>query len=168
MVSNARLDLPEPDSPVMTIRLSRGSSSDTFLRLCTRAPCTAMVVRGAGLETIGRLRIDVEECQFLDVDVALFRQAHGERNLADVPLVGKILERDAGAFNPIVAVEMIVDLSGRSGFAYFAQMFEDGFEQCGRPACDVLVGGTQSRLHRFLRLLRVEQIRVDDLKERRV
>ena len=25
MVSNARLDLPDPESPVMTIRLSRGS-----------------------------------------------------------------------------------------------------------------------------------------------
>src|ERR687886_2668161 len=49
MVSNARLDLPEPESPVMTTRLSRGISSETFLRLCTRAPCTAIVVRGAAL-----------------------------------------------------------------------------------------------------------------------
>src|SRR3954467_4524672 len=47
MVSNARLDLPEPERPVTTMRRSRGSSSETFLRLCTRAPCTAMVVRVA-------------------------------------------------------------------------------------------------------------------------
>src|SRR5437660_12362444 len=45
MVSNARLDFPEPDKPVTTISLSRGISSDTFLRLCTRAPCTAIDVR---------------------------------------------------------------------------------------------------------------------------
>src|SRR6266702_1482357 len=40
MVSNARLDLPEPDSPVNTIRASLGRSSDTSLRLCSRAPRT--------------------------------------------------------------------------------------------------------------------------------
>src|ERR1700753_1346324 len=38
MVSKARLDLPEPDSPVITIRASRGSSTETSLRLCSRAP----------------------------------------------------------------------------------------------------------------------------------
>src|SRR3954447_16152608 len=38
IVSNARLDLPDPDRPVNTIRESRGSSSDTSLRLCSRAP----------------------------------------------------------------------------------------------------------------------------------
>src|SRR5712692_6789157 len=61
MVSNARLDLPEPDSPVTTISLSRGISSDTFLRLCTRAPCTAIVVRatvrGAGGPDVERFLI---------------------------------------------------------------------------------------------------------------
>src|SRR6266516_6571713 len=38
MVSKARLDLPDPDSPVMTISASRGSSRDMSLRLCSRAP----------------------------------------------------------------------------------------------------------------------------------
>ena len=38
MVSNARLDLPEPESPVITTSLSRGISTSTFLRLCSRAP----------------------------------------------------------------------------------------------------------------------------------
>src|SRR5205823_8308455 len=40
IVSNARLDLPEPDSPVKTMRLSRGRSRSTPLRLCSRAPRT--------------------------------------------------------------------------------------------------------------------------------
>src|SRR5512138_1064574 len=62
MVSNARLDLPEPESPVTTISLSRGISSETFLRLCTRAPCTAIVVRGAA-----SLRVDLEAKRFRGV-----------------------------------------------------------------------------------------------------
>src|SRR5262249_58117608 len=40
MVSKARLDLPEPDSPVNTTRLSRGRSRSTPRRLCSRAPRT--------------------------------------------------------------------------------------------------------------------------------
>ena len=38
MVSNARLDLPEPDRPVMTTSLSRGIETSTLRRLCSRAP----------------------------------------------------------------------------------------------------------------------------------
>src|SRR4029077_7288194 len=38
MVSNASDDLPDPDSPVKTISLSRGSSRSTLRRLCSRAP----------------------------------------------------------------------------------------------------------------------------------
>src|SRR5437870_5482091 len=49
MVSKASDDLPEPLRPVTTTRLSRGISSEMFLRLWTRAPCTAMVVRAAVL-----------------------------------------------------------------------------------------------------------------------
>src|SRR5215210_544555 len=44
MVSKARLDLPEPDSPVITVRLSRGMSTEIPLRLCSRAPRTLMWV----------------------------------------------------------------------------------------------------------------------------
>src|SRR5882724_8352784 len=42
MVSKASEDLPDPDSPVMTTSLSRGISTSTFLRLCSRAPRTEM------------------------------------------------------------------------------------------------------------------------------
>src|ERR1700739_1752248 len=97
MVSKARLDLPEPDRPVTTTRLSRGNSSETFLRLWTRAPCTAMVVRGAArfsrtgpaLPGIGGPR-RAEKCQLLDVHIAPFGQPRGQRDLGDQPLVGQV------------------------------------------------------------------------------
>src|SRR4029078_4832488 len=38
MVSKASEDLPEPESPVMTTSCSRGRSSKTFSRWCSRAP----------------------------------------------------------------------------------------------------------------------------------
>src|SRR5690349_17092594 len=40
MVSNARLDFPDPDSPVITTRASRGIAREMSLRLCSRAPET--------------------------------------------------------------------------------------------------------------------------------
>ena len=58
-MSNARLDFPEPESPVTTISLSRGISTEMFLRLCTRAPCTAIVVRAEALDP-ARLAFDLE------------------------------------------------------------------------------------------------------------
>src|SRR6058998_1011349 len=40
MVSKARLDFPEPESPVMQMRAFRGSRTVMSLRLCSRAPWT--------------------------------------------------------------------------------------------------------------------------------
>ena len=40
MVSKASEDLPDPDSPVMTVRLFLGISTSTLRRLCSRAPRT--------------------------------------------------------------------------------------------------------------------------------
>src|ERR1041384_2917686 len=40
MVSNASDDLPEPESPVMTVSRFRGIATEMFLRLCSRAPRT--------------------------------------------------------------------------------------------------------------------------------
>src|SRR5919108_4857504 len=40
MVSKARLDLPEPDSPVTQISAFRGNRTVMSLRLCSRAPWT--------------------------------------------------------------------------------------------------------------------------------
>src|SRR5207248_11666769 len=98
MVSKARLDFPEPDSPVMTTRLSRGISSEMFLRLCTRAPCTATVVRAATFGGFLPVRLAVvlegiwwlpriEKCELVGVDVALLRKVYGRRGFADEPLV---------------------------------------------------------------------------------
>src|SRR5271167_3934174 len=42
MVSKARDDLPEPESPVKTTSLSRGISRWTSWRLCSRAPRTTI------------------------------------------------------------------------------------------------------------------------------
>src|SRR5215831_17315027 len=44
MVSKAREDLPEPLSPVITVRALRGISTSMFLRLCCRAPRTEILV----------------------------------------------------------------------------------------------------------------------------
>src|SRR5918995_782202 len=100
MVSNARLDLPEPESPVTTISLSRGISTEMLLRLCTRAPCTVMVVRAVGLAFRAGARLDAiartiecEEGQLLHFHIALPGQLHTHRCLADQPLIGQVLTR---------------------------------------------------------------------------
>src|SRR5215470_12665747 len=99
MVSKARLDLPEPERPVITMSLSRGISTDRFLRLCTRAPCTAMVVRAAPvLEFIWPFpRID--ERQLLRQDVAPLRELDGRRSLGDQPLISQVLAGRGHSFH---------------------------------------------------------------------
>src|SRR5438309_5121063 len=44
MVSKAREDFPEPESPVTTVRVLRGMLTSTLRRLCWRAPRTVMCV----------------------------------------------------------------------------------------------------------------------------
>src|SRR5438105_625293 len=149
MVSNARLDLPEPERPVTTIRLSRGSSSEMFLRLCTRAPCTAIVVRGAALGAAGMPRAAgltgiapfrvIEECQLLDIDVALFGQPDGQRRLADQPLVGQVLTDPCDALHPDVPPEVVFDFRCRPGLAHLAQMIDHRAKQRRRALRQVLV-----------------------------
>src|SRR2546427_476977 len=50
-VSNAREDLPEPDTPVTTVRRSWGISSEMFLRLFCRAPWMRSP-RGRAIRTV--------------------------------------------------------------------------------------------------------------------
>src|SRR5579872_6463004 len=52
MVSKARLDLPEPETPVTTVMALWGISKLIFLRLCTRAPETTMEV-GSSMTAAG-------------------------------------------------------------------------------------------------------------------
>src|SRR3546814_15408879 len=56
----SRLDFPEPESPVMTIRLSRGRSTSTPFRLCSRAPRTEIWVRLMG-GVCSRFVLDAQE-----------------------------------------------------------------------------------------------------------
>src|SRR5215470_3397414 len=86
MVSNARLDLPEPESPVTTTSWSRGISSEMFLRLWTRAPCTAIVVRAAA----AGFR-DIDKRQLLHGNRARFREPDRRRGLGDEAAIGQVL-----------------------------------------------------------------------------
>src|SRR2546422_3665665 len=47
-VSKASEDLPEPERPVITTSRSRGISTSTLFKLCSRAPRTTMLWRPAG------------------------------------------------------------------------------------------------------------------------
>jgi len=60
-VSNARLDLPEPESPVITTRRFLGMSRSMFLRLCVRAPRTR-IIGGVPASAIGVWRAVDEGC----------------------------------------------------------------------------------------------------------
>src|SRR3954471_1482967 len=53
MVPKASDDFPEPDTPVNTASTSRGTSTSTPLRLCSRAPRT---------RTYGSCGLDITEC----------------------------------------------------------------------------------------------------------
>src|SRR5689334_505677 len=44
MVSKASDDLPEPLSPVITVSVLRGISTEMFFKLCWRAPRTVMLL----------------------------------------------------------------------------------------------------------------------------
>src|SRR5579862_145346 len=60
MVSNASEDFPEPERPVKTISRSRGRSSETSWRLCSRAPRITSLPEEApppAASTLGRLTV---------------------------------------------------------------------------------------------------------------
>src|ERR1035441_932866 len=167
MVSNARLLLPEPDSPVITINLSRGISTEIFFRLWTRAPCTAMVVRAPALaillEVIPRLT-QVDKCQFLQYHVAHLRELNRRGGLAYESLVGQVLARRGHPFHVEVALEMGLNLGGRSRFAHLAQVLQHRLEQRGRALRYVSVDRVRRRLHVLPRLLRIEHSPVHDVE----
>src|SRR5436190_19231544 len=132
MVSNARLDLPEPDSPVTTTRRSRGISTEMFLRLWTRAPCTAMVVRAAAaglrfapdLELIRWFSGVEEEGDFLQLNIAALRELDRRGRLTDEALVSQVLARRRHAAHIEVARDVVLDLCARSRFTDFAQVID--------------------------------------------
>src|SRR5215469_16678734 len=172
MVSNARLDLPEPERPVITMRRSRGSSSETFLRLCTRAPCTAMVVRGPftaeGFGPAAVALVDIrylsgiEKCQLLHVYVAPFCQLRRERGLAENALIGKILARAADEPDAEIPAEVVVNIRRGTRFAHLAQMIDQRAEKLRRIFGEIPVDCCERALHALRRLFGIEQIGVDD------
>src|SRR6516162_1948094 len=131
MVSNARLDFPDPDSPVTTTSRSRGISSETFFRLCTRAPRTAIVVRGPLLAAVSvgiASLFHMNKCQLLNLDIALLGEMCCDRNLADDLLVGKVLARQRDALDAEVPFEMVFDLNAGTRLTGLAQMVDHGTE----------------------------------------
>src|SRR5260370_34174064 len=139
MVSKARPDLPEPDSPVTRMGLWRGMSREMFFRLCTRAPCTAMVVRAAAravleaaLEDIRRSP-QVDERQLLQGDVASPGELYGGRSPADEPLSSQVLACRCHSLHVEVPFEVGLDLGARPRFAHFAQVINHRPEQRVRP-----------------------------------
>src|SRR5262245_26708696 len=154
MVSNARLDFPDPERPVTTTSASRGISSEMFLRLWTRAPWIAIVVRafdpvvGLGISSeLVRRFANIHERELLHVDVALLRETRTGRNLADDPLVGQVLARGRHLMHVEVFPEMIVDLAAGSGLADLTQMLDQGCEQRLRPAGHEPIDAIQCRFH---------------------
>src|SRR5262245_45597134 len=147
MVSNARLDLPEPDRPVTTTSRSRGTSTETFLRLWTRAPCTAIVVRATAfgvafrLNFLARLAIPwlprVEEREFLHLNIAPLREQDRRGRLADQLLVGQVLARRRHAAHVVVTLEVVLDFGTRPGLADLAQVVDHRREQHRRPPVDI-------------------------------
>src|SRR5271165_137050 len=177
MVSNARLDLPEPESPVTTTSLSRGISTEMFLRLCTRAPWTAMVVRAAALPEVFFLPIDleairsvlkVEERQLLHFDVALLGELHQRRGFADEFLVGQVLACRGDAAEIEVPPEVVFDLRARPRFADIAEVIDHWGEQRPSTLGQVSVDRVERSLDVFPGLLGVEQVDVDRLEQRGV
>src|SRR5690606_25245963 len=59
MVSKASEDLPDPDRPVITISLSRGSRTSMDLRLCSLAPRMTMSRAGEWLSVMLALILGV-------------------------------------------------------------------------------------------------------------
>src|ERR1700683_1218010 len=97
----------------MTISLSRGISSDIFLRLCTRAPCTAIVLRAAGLALLELIRCfsEIDKRQFLDADIALLRDSDRLSDLTNQSLICKIFARGRATSDVEVPLEPGLDLA---------------------------------------------------------
>src|SRR5262245_38444133 len=131
MVSNARLDFPDPDRPVTTVSRSRGISSEMFRRLWTRAPWMAIVVRADPLRPLfqepsvaTRRLLEREKRQLLHRHVAHPREAHRRRRLSDSSLGSEVFARSRDTTDVEVPLEVVLDLGRRSRVADLAQILE--------------------------------------------
>src|SRR5271163_2557228 len=99
MVSKAREDLPEPDRPVKTISLSRGRSSETSRRLCSRAPRTTRrsAIRGGYREGVSRWTGSAGAAGPAGASGATASTGYGGAQLGDlVTEEGRLLETEVG------------------------------------------------------------------------
>src|ERR1017187_8731283 len=86
MVSKASEDLPEPESPVITTSLSRGMSTSTFFRLCSRAPRTEMVfcIQDPRAKRLAMARRGLTRKRQLQCDSRLIRTGTNREHMLDV------------------------------------------------------------------------------------
>src|SRR5918998_5376851 len=119
MVSKASDDLPDPERPVMTTSESRGSSTVTSLRLCSRAPETTMEFWREDIRPPLSLRVgrteNANECSLGAGNADRRRQQPGveqltlevrEERLHLELLPGRAAEQLAGGVLAAVAVEV--------------------------------------------------------------
>src|SRR5215470_1541039 len=85
MVSNAREDFPDPDTPVTTVSVLCGISKSMFLRLWTRAPRTTM------------FSVDILGSQVLGSDILESPQLSGSRVPRDRSLITRFDDGSAKA-----------------------------------------------------------------------
>src|SRR6266567_2484672 len=96
--------------------LSRGISSDMFLRLCTRAPWIAIVVRAAVLAVaVAVLELirhfpHVDERHLLHDDIASLGELDRYRRFPDESLVREVFARRSHTLHIEVALEIILNL----------------------------------------------------------
>src|SRR5579875_1563426 len=83
MVSKASEDLPDPDTPVITTRRSRGMTTSKFLRLCWRAPRTQI----ASLGTLRPSRHGSDRTERLQ----LHEQVPDGRRALELPVARRVL-----------------------------------------------------------------------------
>src|SRR5712691_7484417 len=90
MVSKASEDLPDPESPVKTVRVFRGISTVMFLRLCSRAPRTM------------RASLDIAVQPTQDVAVRSILGARGRCGQSSGLGVGAVNPRRSGSVRSIL------------------------------------------------------------------
>src|SRR5947207_14924176 len=108
---------------------------------------------------------DVEEGQFLYLDVALFRQTGRRRRLANQAVVREVLAGRGDAGDVEIPLEMVLDLAAGTRLANIAQVIEDRSEHHRCRPGHVTVDCVQRRLHAVPGLPGVEQISVNRLEE---
>src|SRR5215469_4638476 len=144
-----------------------------FLRLCTRAPCTAMVVRASGfgadlaLPGITSVR-SAEKSQLMHFRIAPFGQPNGKWRLPDQPLVGEVFASNRHTCKAEIALKVIFNLRGRSGFPNFGKVLDGRSEYDGRALAEVFFDGGECSEDRRPAFLAVQHVRVNDLEKRRV